>query len=103
VKTYYPVLKLSELPLGKGVKINIRQKEIALFRRGEKVIAVQNRCPHQNADLALGYVKENKLYCYLHHWAFDIYTGAYAFNPGMYLNIYDVKIENDLVLIGLDD
>jgi NAD(P)H-dependent nitrite reductase small subunit len=100
---YYPVIKLSELPPGKGVKIKIKHKQIALFRLGEKVVAVQNRCPHQNADLAQGYIKENKLYCYLHHWAFDLKTGAYAFNPEMQLNIYDVKIENDQVLISLDE
>lgn len=103
MEKYYPVIKVSKLPAGKGTKIKIKKKEIALFRHGERVIAVQNRCPHQNADLALGYIMNNRLYCFLHHWAFDLRTGAYAFNPNLHLKIYDVRIDGDQVLVRLDD
>ena len=66
-------------------------------------MAFQNRCPHQQAELAHGYIKDNKLHCYLHHWAFDLTSGAYVFNPDLVLTRFDVKIENDQVLIGLDE
>ena len=89
--------------MGKGVKLKIKRREIALFRHGDSVIAIQNRCPHQHADLAQGYIKDNKIYCYLHHWAFDIETGAYVFNPDMHIKIYQVKVDQDQVLIGIED
>ena len=103
MKNYYPIIKLSNLPSGRGTKITVKNKEIAVFRQGDKIIAVQNQCPHQNADLALGYIKDNKLYCYLHHWAFDITNGAYAFNEALRLKMYDIKIDDDQVFIGLEE
>jgi len=103
LKNYYPVIRLSELPRGKGIRIALKKREIALFRKGDRVIAIQNQCPHQQADLALGYIKDNKLYCSFHHWAFDLDSGAYAFNPSLQITMYEVKIENDLVLIAVDE
>jgi len=103
LKKFYPIIKFSELPPGKGTRIEFKKKEIALFRHGYRVIAVQNQCPHQQAELAHGYIKNNKLYCYLHHWAFDIYSGAYAFNQAQKITVYDVRIENDQVLICMDE
>lgn len=103
MKKFYPIIKLSELPPGKGTRIEFNKKEIALFRQGNSVFAVQNQCPHQQAELADGYIKNNKLYCYLHHWAFDLSSGAYAFNQALKITMYDVRIENDQVLIAMDE
>jgi nitrite reductase/ring-hydroxylating ferredoxin subunit len=87
---------------GKGLKVHIEGKNIALFRHGEIIYAFQNNCPHQNADLAEGYIKDGKVYCNLHHWAFDLKTGAYAFNSNMQLNTYDVRVEDEVILVGIE-
>ena len=87
---------------GKGLKVNIKRKNIALFRHGKIIYAFQNNCPHQNADLAEGYIKDGKVYCNLHHWAFDLETGAYAFNSNMQLKTYDVRVEEGVILIGIE-
>jgi phenylpropionate dioxygenase-like ring-hydroxylating dioxygenase large terminal subunit len=46
--------------------------DIVLFRNDDgEVVALQRRCPHMNADLALGSVVNNQLQCSLHHFKFD--------------------------------
>ena len=66
------------------------------------VYAIQNNCPHQNADLADGYIKDDKLFCSMHHWAFELSSGAYSFNPKIFIKTFDVKINDDVIFVGID-
>jgi len=84
LKKFYPVGSINDLLPGKGKKVRVKRKAIALFRYKNKIYAIQNNCPHQNADLADGYIKDQKVYCSLHHWAFELATGAYSFNPNIF-------------------
>jgi nitrite reductase/ring-hydroxylating ferredoxin subunit len=102
MKKFYPAGSIHDLKPGKGKKIRIKRRTIALFNFKNKVYAIQNNCPHQNADLADGYTKDGKVYCALHHWAFDLVTGAYSFNPNVFLNTFEVKIEDDMIFVGFE-
>ena len=84
------------------MKVRIKKKSIAIFFYNHKIYAIQNSCPHQNADLADGYIKEEKIYCPLHHWAFELATGAYSFNPEIFLKTFEVKVNEDIIYVGID-
>jgi NAD(P)H-dependent nitrite reductase small subunit len=102
MKKFYPVCSIYDVRSGKGKKIRINNKTIALFKYKNNVYAIQNRCPHQNADLANGYIKDDKVYCSLHHWSFNIFNGAYSFNPKVSIQTYEVKVENDKIFVGIE-
>lgn len=102
MKKYYPVGSINDLKPGKGLKVKIKKRTIAVFKHKNKIYAIQNNCPHQNADLADGYIKDGKVFCSLHHWGFELLTGAYSFNPEIFLKTYDVKIENEEIFVCLD-
>lgn len=38
----------------------------------------------------------------MHNWAFDIKTGAFAFNPGQNIKTYPVEIRNNEIFILYD-
>ena len=59
MKKFYPVGSINDLRPGKGMKVKIKNRTIALFKHKNKVYAIQNSCPHQNADLADGYIKDH--------------------------------------------
>ena len=99
---YYPVISLSQLTPGKGMKIKLKKFTLAIFYIKDKIYAVQNRCPHQHADLSDGYILNDKLYCSLHHWAFNLSDGRYVFNPEMKLKTYKTKIKDGMIYIRLD-
>jgi NAD(P)H-dependent nitrite reductase small subunit len=102
MKKFYPVCSIYDVRSGKGKKVRIKNRTIALFKYKNDVYAIQNRCPHQNADLADGYIKDDRVYCSLHHWSFDIFTGAYFFNPKVSIQTFEVKIENDKIFVGIE-
>jgi len=100
---YKRVASQYEVPKKIGKKILINEKSIALFRKENKIFAIQNSCPHQGGDLAHGYVKDGKVVCPLHGWMFYLETGAFTHNESMNLKTYPLKIINEEVYIGLED
>lgn len=100
IKQY--VARTNELGPGQGKKIKVGKLQIALFNYRGKYFALQNYCPHQNADLADGYIRDGQLYCPMHHWAFDLFNGAYAFNPELKIKTYPVLVEQESIYIMLD-
>jgi len=49
---------------------------LALFHYGERVYAVDNRCPHMGFPLRDGSVKDGILTCHWHHARFDLASGG---------------------------
>jgi nitrite reductase (NADH) small subunit len=84
------------------MRVRVKKSTIALFMHKNKIYAIQNNCPHQNGDLADGYIKDEKVYCSLHHWAFELSTGAYSFNPKIFIKTFDVKINDGVIWVGID-
>jgi nitrite reductase/ring-hydroxylating ferredoxin subunit len=75
---------------------------IALFNYRGRFFAIQNNCPHQNADLANGYIHKGKVYCPMHNWAFDIASGAFAFNDAMHIKTYPVDVKDGVIYISTE-
>src|SRR5439155_25591921 len=49
---------------------------IAIFIDGDKINAVDNRCPHMGFPLSKGGVHDGILTCYWHHARFDLASGC---------------------------
>src|SRR5688572_22356212 len=49
---------------------------LALFAYGDRIYAVDNRCPHMGFPLSQGTVKEGILTCHWHHARFDLASGG---------------------------
>ncbi len=49
---------------------------IALFKYGEQVYAIDNRCPHMGFPLDTGTVQDGILTCHWHHARFDLKSGG---------------------------
>ncbi|XP_078670312.1 3-phenylpropionate/cinnamic acid dioxygenase ferredoxin subunit-like [Branchiostoma floridae x Branchiostoma belcheri] len=63
-----------------GSLVHINEEKIALFRHGETVYAIQERCPHMGGPLHLGDIEElpDKTLCVRcpwHSWRFSLNTG----------------------------
>ena len=54
---------------------------IVVYRAGDRVGALLDRCPHRNAPLSLGRVSGETLQCGYHGWQFEE-TGRCRFIPG---------------------
>jgi nitrite reductase (NADH) small subunit len=92
---------LETLPDGRGSLVEIAGREIALFRRGEEVFALDNVCPHRGAALAFGDLREDVVFCPLHAWPFHLPTGACPEKPGVCVETFRVHVEGGEVHVEL--
>jgi len=62
---------------GKGcITVHPNGKTLALFLYGDKVYALDNRCPHMGFPLDKGSVEDGILSCHWHHARFDLASGG---------------------------
>jgi len=70
-------------------------EQVALFRVGERIFAVGNRCPHANGSLVEGTLDGCTITCPLHASRFNLENGEPLEGPTTRpLKTFDVRIEN---------
>jgi 3-phenylpropionate/trans-cinnamate dioxygenase ferredoxin subunit len=70
------VARLDELPDGRGIRVEVGDERVAVFRIGDTVHAIGDRCSHAEASLADGEVFDGAVECPRHGSPFDLTTGA---------------------------
>lgn len=74
--TYVRAASLEDLR-GKGaISLTLEGHTLALFLYGERVYAIDNRCPHMGFPLDRGTVRDGILTCHWHHARFDLNSGG---------------------------
>ncbi len=74
------VARLEEVQGAGCLPVQVGGHTLALFVVGDKVYAVDNRCPHMGFPLHRGSVKDGLLICHWHHARFDLASGG-TFDP----------------------
>ena len=80
--------------------IEVNGTRILLSLIGGQVYAVSGTCTHENADLALGFVVEERIVCPLHLSQFDLRDGSVLNLPAVApLKRFNVKIEDETIFV----
>jgi nitrite reductase (NADH) small subunit len=97
---------LYDIPLLGSRIVRLPNMDIAIFRaEGDKLFAVEDKCPHKEGPLSQGIVHGASVTCPLHNWVIDLATGeAVAPDVGC-VKTYDVRLSgSDLYLrVAVDD
>ncbi len=104
-KKWIRITALQNIPLREGRSVNVAGREIAIFNLGDRVLAVDGRCPHKGGPLAEGIVTGDTVVCPLHAWKISLETGSVTkpeANPGC-VATYRTRIEAGVVLIELPE
>lgn len=92
--------KDAEVAEGSMISADADGTHLLLARIGGQVYAVSGTCTHEEADLGLGVVLEEKVVCPLHLSQFDLRTGAVLNPPATIpLKTFNVKIEEGAILV----
>ncbi len=67
---------LADLQAGQARRVEHAGSAVAVFRSGDDVFAIADRCSHAEASLSEGDVFDNEVECPRHGAAFDFTTGA---------------------------
>ncbi len=74
-KRWARIALCDDIPLREGRAVKVGNREIAIFNLGDRVLAVDNRCPHKGGPLADGIVSGAAVVCPLHAWKMSLETG----------------------------
>jgi nitrite reductase/ring-hydroxylating ferredoxin subunit len=111
-------LPVAEAPGEGDVRmVEIDGHRIGLYRVGDELHALADRCPHRGAPICAGRVvtpievrdgalelgdRASVLRCPWHKWEFAIASGRCLVDERMQLRRYAVKIDGDEVVVSLD-
>ena len=90
-------LQVAELPRGEAALATVNGLDVAVFRRGEEILAIGNACPHQGGNLCDGFIEGDIVICPLHGWEFDLRSGACMTVPGESVPRYRVTVEDGAI------
>jgi 3-phenylpropionate/trans-cinnamate dioxygenase ferredoxin component len=93
-------MKVAELGEGTMSSVDLKGTHILLAKIGGEVSAVSGICTHEETDLGLGFVIEDRVVCPLHLSQFDLKTGEVMNPPAeVPLKRFNVKIEDGTIFV----
>lgn len=75
MKERYAIARIEEVPEGTGLKVKVAGHRIALFRVGNDIYGIGDRCSHAEASLSEGEMFDEMVECPRHGSEFDVTTG----------------------------
>jgi len=96
------VYKSTEIPVGQSRCYKAGGAPIGIFRTGDGLYAVDNRCPHYDAELHMGEVVDGVVFCPWHRWAFQLKDGFCRLNRRFDLEVYPIKEENGHIWVDAE-
>jgi nitrite reductase (NADH) small subunit/3-phenylpropionate/trans-cinnamate dioxygenase ferredoxin subunit len=93
-----PLAALSE---SEGARVTVDTVALAVYRRGERVLVVDDACPHMGASLSEGYLDGESVVCPWHGWCFDVSSGRSPFDDEALVAVHRVSIEDGEVYVEL--
>ena len=99
------ICPLSELPPGTRRIVEWEELEIGVFNCGGELLAIEDRCSHDNGPLAEGDFDEATctVECPRHGSAFDLRTGKPRTLPAYVpVDTFDVLVEDDMIRLEVD-
>jgi 3-phenylpropionate/trans-cinnamate dioxygenase ferredoxin subunit len=99
------VCPLSELPPGSRRIVEWEDLEIGVFNCAGDLLAIEDRCSHDNGPLAEGEFDESActVECPRHGSLFDLRTGAPKTLPAyVAVDTFPVRVEDDMIKLEVD-
>jgi 3-phenylpropionate/trans-cinnamate dioxygenase ferredoxin component len=106
---FVKVAQKTEITPGTTKAVKVQDKNVLLANVNGSFYAVAQKCTHMGGDLSKNLLEGTTITCPKHHAKFDITTGKVVSHPKMGLlhpkakdlETYEVKVENDDILIKL--
>ena len=96
------IAPLEQLPEGRGVRVEVGEHEIAVFRIGDEVYALGDRCSHAKASLSEGELWDGEVECPRHGSPFDLANGQPQGLPATTpVPVYPVEVRDGDVYLTL--
>jgi nitrite reductase/ring-hydroxylating ferredoxin subunit len=99
---YIKVAKVNEMPPGTAREFHANGKVIALFNVDGKLYATDSTCLHHGGPLGQGPLEGEVVTCPWHGWQYNVTTGEAVFNKEIKVDTFEVKVEGDDIVVGIE-
>lgn len=101
MKEFVKVAKVSDLPDGEMMAVEVEGEQVLLANVGGQFYAIGEICPHAGAPLSEGFLEGESVECPWHASRFNLRTGEVEAPPAEEgVPTYAVRVEGDDILIG---
>lgn len=102
--TQISVAPLAEFSDGVGLRVEVGEHRVAIFKVGSEVYAIGDRCSHAEASLAEGEVFDTEVECPRHGSEFSLVTGEPASLPATHaVPVYKVDVVDGIVCLEINE
>ena len=98
-----PLIELSALPEGRGRRVCKAGLDLALFRVGDAIYAIEDSCPHGGGSLSNGKVQGTRVKCPVHGLTFGLEGGWPPGGPTLEARRFAVHVEAGTVMLTAND
>ena len=102
-KTFLDVCAIDDLPLGERMFIQIGEVPVVIMNVNDEIFGIEDVCTHDDGPLGEGEIEDDEIICPRHGARFNLRTGEVLTLPAvMGVKTYQIKIEGDRILIGVE-
>ena len=94
-----PLIELSALPEGRGRRVCAAGLDLAVFRIGDAVYAIDDSCPHNGASLSNGRAQGAHVSCPAHGLRFRLAPGCPGNAAALQARTYSVRTVDGTVML----
>ena len=93
-------MKDGDLEEGTFIAADVKGVHLLVARIGGEVSAVSGTCTHEETDLSIGFMLEERIVCPLHLSQFSLKTGEVQNPPAVEpLKVFNVKIQDGTIFV----
>ncbi len=97
--SFTKICSIYDIEENNGKRFIINETEIAVFKVGGNIFALNNICPHQQSALIYdSFIEDGCVVCPAHGWKFDLRTGNKK-SGSRGLDSYEVKIVDENIYV----
>lgn len=102
---FVELISLTSCRKGGGTFIETEGRELAVFWLDdpERVLVIDNACPHAGGNLSGGEVAGNVVTCRWHQWQFDLDTGVCTHSDRARVRRFRAEVRDGVVWADLSD
>jgi len=100
--TYYLLDELEDFPVKHGRRYEINGIDLAAFLFADRVIVVDNACPHEGVSLCGGSIHQGNIVCPSHGWQFSVEDGSAGSPTTKPVHWYPTVIQDGNVWVSLE-
>ena len=98
------IAPVSDFPSETGLRVEVGDHRVAMFRVGEAIYAIGDRCSHAEASLAEGEVFDDEVECPRHGAAFGLTDGEARTLPATSsVPVYEVDVVDGVAFLTIDE